>query len=213
MLIPAALLLQLALANSDVSPEELRAGDLLLHTSRSAQAEAISVATGSPYTHVGVVVRDGGELWVVEAQARARKTKLVDYLRRAASPSWVMRDHRLDDEELRERVQRASLSLLGTPYDPSFSEGSDALYCSELVVEAWSRAGLAIGVADRVGALDLDAPAVRALFAKRWRRHPSCRDAPNVSACRAIVIEQRVVTPAGLARDGNLLELGRIERP
>ncbi len=210
MLPLAALLTHVALAGPSVTPSELRAGDLVLHTSRSAQSQAIAVATRSPFTHVGVVVEEQGELWVVEAQARATRTRLAEFVRRGRSATWALRDARLDDEAARDRVQRAALALLGTPYDPAFAEGTDALYCSELIAVAWAAAGLDIGEVERMGALDVDAPAVRALFAKRWRRLPACRGVSDVRACRDLVMQQRVVTPAGVARDSNLRRLGTV---
>lgn len=212
MLMHAALFLQLALADTGIGPEELRAGDLLLHTSRSAQSTAIAAATHSPYTHVGVVIESEGALWVVEAHRRAQKTRLAAFVSRGRTPTVALRDPRLDDPAVRERVQREALALLGTPYDPAFSEGTEALYCSELVVVAWARAGLAIGELDEVGALDLDAPAVRTLFAKRWRLHPACRRVSVPRDCRDIVARQQVVTPAGLARDASLRALGKLQR-
>lgn len=210
MLLPAALLLHLVLAEPGIGPSELRTGDLVLHTSRSAQSTAIAVATHSPYTHVGVVVQQAGQWWVVEASRRAQKTKLAAFVARGRTPTWVVRDPRLDDETVRDQVARAALSLLGTPYDPAFSEGTEALYCSELVVVAWAKAGLAIGEVEPVGSLDLEAPVVRALFAKRWRRHPACRGVADAGTCRDIVAQELVVTPAGLARDTTLRPLGRL---
>ncbi len=42
------------LAVLELDTAALRDGDILLHTSRSAQA-AVAGATASPYTHVGIV--------------------------------------------------------------------------------------------------------------------------------------------------------------
>ncbi|MBI1944260.1 MAG: hypothetical protein HYS27_01120 [Deltaproteobacteria bacterium] len=213
MHLPAFALLLAAAAVPTVDADELRTGDLLLHTSSSAQALAVAVATRSSFTHVGVVVREGDAVWVVEAAGRARRTPLAEFLRRGRSSSTVLRDARLDDDELRARVQREVLALVGTPYDGAFAEGADELYCSELLVEAWRRAGLPLGVAQQVGDLDVQAPPVRALFAKRWRRHPACRGLADARACLAVVVEQRIVTPAGLADDERLHDLGYLPVP
>lgn len=213
MLLPVLILLAAAGAAPHVDTAELRSGDVLLHTSRSKQAVAVAVATRSSFTHAGVVVREGDALWVVEAAGHARKTRLQDFLLRGLSSATVLRDARLDDDGARERVQRAALALVGTPYDAAFAEGVDQLYCSELLVEAWRRAGLSLGVEELVGDLDIEAPPVRAQFEERWRRHPACRGLANAGACLATVVDLHIVTPAGLARDAHLAELGLLPLP
>ena len=38
-----------------------RSGDIIFHTSRSAQSVAIQKATGSPYSHMGIVYVNAGK--------------------------------------------------------------------------------------------------------------------------------------------------------
>ncbi|WP_206680678.1 hypothetical protein [Hymenobacter polaris] len=38
----------------------LREGDLIFHTSQSAQSQAIQLATHSPYSHCGLLYKTGG---------------------------------------------------------------------------------------------------------------------------------------------------------
>lgn len=213
MHLSAIALLLLATAAPTVDAGDLRTGDVLLHTSRSAQSTAVAVATRSSFTHVGVVVRDGDDVWVVEAAGHARKTRVEDFLSRGVSSATVLRDARLDAAAVRERVRREVLALVGRPYDVAFAEGADALYCSELVVEAWRKAGLPLGVEEKVGDLDLQAPPVRALFDQRWPKHPACRGLTDARTCLAAIAQQRIVTPAGLARDDRLEELGFLPVP
>lgn len=47
--------------------EVLAEGDIVLHRSRSAQSAALRAATGSPYTHVGLVFWRAGVPQVLEA--------------------------------------------------------------------------------------------------------------------------------------------------
>ena len=56
----------------------LRDGDVIFHTSRSAQSAAIQRATHSPYSHVGVVLYRDGRPFVFEAIATVRFTPLAD---------------------------------------------------------------------------------------------------------------------------------------
>lgn len=40
---------------------QLRDGDLIFHTSQSAQSQAIQLATHSPYSHCGIVYKNAGQ--------------------------------------------------------------------------------------------------------------------------------------------------------
>ncbi|HEX9603745.1 MAG TPA: peptidase, partial [Myxococcales bacterium] len=54
----------------------VREGDLVFHRSRSAQSQAVALATGSAYTHMGVVLVSNGRLVVLEAVQPVKLTPL-----------------------------------------------------------------------------------------------------------------------------------------
>ncbi len=73
------------------SATPLRDGDIIFHTSRSAQSAAIQRATHSPYSHMGVVLYRGGKPFVFEAIATVRYTPLEDWIARGDGRRFVVR--------------------------------------------------------------------------------------------------------------------------
>jgi hypothetical protein len=189
-----ALLLVLALGVPDV-----QAGDLVFHTSRSSQASAIFAATKSPYTHVGLVVRDpAGDLVVFEAKKRAGFTPLQAFLARGVNGRYAVFRPPLDDAQ-RARLHAEARALVGRPYDLHFAPDEARVYCSEAVDLVLRAVGVELGGWRPTGELDLDAPAVKALFARRWRGHPACAGLTSARACRAKVEPVLILTPADQA--------------
>src|SRR5436190_18050269 len=66
-------------------------GDLIFQTSRSAQSLAIQRATHSPYSHMGMVVHQGGKALVFEASATARLTPLAAWTERGEGGHYVVK--------------------------------------------------------------------------------------------------------------------------
>ena len=60
----------------------LMEGDLVFQESRSAQADAVKAATGSPITHMGIVTLVGGQPHVYEANGPVGRTSLQSWKRR-----------------------------------------------------------------------------------------------------------------------------------
>ena len=56
---------------------QLREGDLIFHTSQSAQSQAIQLATHSPYSHCGLLYKAHGEWQVFEAVQLVKLTPLT----------------------------------------------------------------------------------------------------------------------------------------
>lgn len=204
----AALLAALLLRAPAFDPAALRSGDVVLHTSRSAQGLAIALATGSAYTHVGLVERSGDQLFVIEAVQPVRRAPLDEFVRRGAGGAVTALRHPGLDPTARAAVVAAATRLVGRPYDLAFAPGDDEIYCSELIHLAYAAAGVDIGRWTTLGALRLDAAPVRRLLARRWRRHPACRGAPSLSGCEAALAAAPVLTPLGLREDPRLVLVG-----
>lgn len=204
----AAALLSALLAPRPLDPAALRSGDILLHTSRSPQGLAIALATGSVYTHVGLVERTGSDLTVIEAVQPVRRTPLAAWLARGAGGHATALRHPDLDERARAAVVAAAARYLGRPYDLSFSPGDDALYCSELVHLAYADVGIRVGEWRPAGELGLGAAPVRRLLQRRWRRHPACRGATSLAACLPAIAATPILTPASLRADPRLVVVG-----
>ena len=176
----------LAVGREPRSDVKLRTGDVVFQTSRSAQSAAIQEATGSAWSHVGIIESSSDGVWVVEAAATVKRTPWRTWRRRGQDGRvLVLRPRGLDPAAL-SRVMEAARAQLGKPYDPQFGWGDDAMYCSELVVKAFERgAGVVVGKRERLG--DLRVGNLRRAIERRWHG--------NVPA------DLVLVTPASLARD------------
>jgi len=155
------------------APQGLRDGDLVFQRSRSAQAAAIAAATGSPYTHVGLVRIEDGEPWVVEAVQPVQRTPFAAWARRGRDAEVVVRRHvhadRLWTQEALARLDALTAAWLGRPYDRLFAPGDEALYCSELVREAYLGAtGLELAPLRPVASYETSDPALRRAMLARW---------------------------------------------
>lgn len=133
--------LMLAATRAGAQLPEVREGDVVFQTSRSAQSEVIAEVTGSRWTHVGIVLRRGGALEVLHASGTVHGTPW---------PAWasagvegrvlVMRPvEALRDAQLA-ALRRAAAQFEGVAYDARFAWGDERLYCSELVYRVYEQA-------------------------------------------------------------------------
>lgn len=150
-----------------------RDGDIVFHTSRSTQSLAVQRATGSPYSHMGVVFMRGKRAYVFEAAGQVQYTPLASWLARGIGGHFVVK--RLRDGEARldpsaiERLRRAARAFEGRPYDLAFAWSDDRIYCSELVWKIYQRAlGIELGGLQRIREFNLGDPAVQQKIGERY---------------------------------------------
>lgn len=164
----------------------LETGDLVFQRSRSGQSEAVAAATGSEYTHMGLVLERDGRTMVLEASSTVRLTPYDAFVARGIDGEVVvkrLRDgHARLDAASRARIRAEGRRLVGTPYDTRFEWSNDAMYCSELVYKVLERSiGVRVGALAPAGSFDLEHPAVRQLMARRFRRNALREEEPVIS--------------------------------
>jgi len=160
----------------------LQDGDIIFHTSRSAQSAAIRSATHSPYSHMGLILYRGGEPYVFEAVVTVRYTPLAAWTRRGVGGRFVVK--RLKDAPARltsagiGKLKAEARHFEGRPYDPTFEWTDTRIYCSELVWKLYDRAlGVQVGPLQRLADFDLTAPAVKAKMRERYGTHVPLQEA------------------------------------
>jgi hypothetical protein len=188
-----ALIAVLLLASSADAATPLRDGDIIFHSSRSAQSAAIQRATHSPYSHMGLVLYRDGKPFVFEAIATVRYTPLANWTARGDGGHYVVRRLRrpLQPADL-EKLRGAASTYAGKAYDLYFEWSDARIYCSELVWKMYRDAlGIEIGELQKLREFDLSDPAVKAKMRERYGAH--------------VPLEERVISPAAMF-DSHLLE-------
>lgn len=176
---------------------ELRDGDIVFQTSRSTQSLAIQKATGSPYSHMGMVMLRDGKPYVLEAAVRVRYTPLDAWAARGVGGRIVAKrlkdaDAILDNAGV-ERLRRAVRNFEGKPYDLTFEWSDERIYCSELVWKIYQRAfGIEIGRLQKIKEFKLDDPVVRQKIKERYGKEVPL-DEPAISPV-AMFDSPRLVT-------------------
>jgi len=190
---PLALIVALFLAANSTASTPLRDGDIIFHTSRSAQSAAIQRATHSPYSHMGVVLYRNGKPFVFEAIATVRYTPLADWIARGDSGRFVVRRLKRPLQAAEMKKLRASANdYVGKPYDLYFEWSDARIYCSELVWKMYRDAlGVEIGALQKLSEFDLSDPTVKAKMRERYGKN--------------IPLDERVISLASMF-DSSLLQ-------
>ncbi len=155
------------------SAYEPRDGDIVFHTSRSSQSQAIQLATHSKYSHMGIVYLRDGKPFVYEAVQPVKLTPLAEWIARGKGGHFVAkrlkRASQLLDGDALARMREAGKKFKGKSYDLYFDWSDDRVYCSELVWKIYHRAlGISIGELETIGDFDLSAPVVQEKIRERW---------------------------------------------
>jgi hypothetical protein len=219
MILVASILL-LAAAPAVATPDpELRDGDLVFQTSRSAQSLAIQRATGSRYSHMGLVLTRQGKPFVLEAVATVRYTPLLDWIKRGQDGRFAVRRLRnaatlLTPAKL-DLLRQAAQAFEGKPYDLTFEWSDQRIYCSELVWKIYQRAlGVKIGALQALGDFALDDPVVKQKLKERYgaripREEPAISPAAMLDAPELEIVGIGRLPAVSVSPDGRVLEIRR----
>ncbi|WP_431225759.1 YiiX family permuted papain-like enzyme [Serratia sp. L9] len=151
----------------------VRDGDIIFQTSRSAQSLAVQQATGSRYSHMGIIALREGKPYVFEAAATVKYTPLSAWIDRGEKKHFVVKRLKNSGQILTPaaqlKIRKQAQLFAGKPYDPLFSWSDENLYCSELVWKIYDRAlGIQIGKLQKVSEFHLNAPAVKQKLRERY---------------------------------------------
>ncbi|HRH69697.1 MAG TPA: YiiX family permuted papain-like enzyme [Flavobacteriales bacterium] len=115
----------------------LQEGDIVFQHTGGEQGRAVQLATGSPWTHVGILFKRDGQWTVYEAVGPVQSTPLDEWTTHGEAGHWTVKrlvdaDQVLDAEGLA-RLRKAGARYNGLPYDLQFRWSEERIYCSELV--------------------------------------------------------------------------------
>lgn len=183
-------------------------GDIVFQTNFDTQGIAVMLASKSPYTHMGFIRLKNGQPVVVEAVGPVTETELQKWVARGSGKRIaVMRLKNMPKGAFPRILARAKKEY-GKPYDIFFLPDDKAYYCSELVKTAFDAVGITLGQVQQVKDLAASG-AMDKIIEQRWQRYPLCSGVKGMTMekCRKIIMEQRLVTPASIARDDKLEEV------
>ena len=109
------------------SNQDYKEGDMVFQISKSKQSPFVALATGSVYTHCGIVIEKSDGLYVLEAVGPVKLTPLDAWKDRGLLDH--VRTKRVLDEPVKVRYRQ----YLGQPYDWTFKFDNGKMYCSELI--------------------------------------------------------------------------------
>lgn len=150
-----------------------RNGDLVFQVSPSSQSRAIQLATGSKYSHMGIVYLNERGPEVLEAVGPVRIIPLDQWIAQGVDGHYAVKRLKTAGAKMTpqtlERMHETGREFIGKPYDWTFEWSDDRMYCSELVWKIYKRgAGIEIGPRRRMREFDLSHPAVKAKLRERY---------------------------------------------
>jgi hypothetical protein len=127
-----------------------RAGDVIFQSlPHSRVVNAIEGATGSPYSHCGIVAQEDGAWMVYEAFGPVGPSPLAAFVARGRGEAFAVYRLREAHQPLVPAVLDSVRRFQGRPYDERYRLDDDAekIYCSELIYLAYREAtgGEALG--------------------------------------------------------------------
>ncbi len=124
------------------SEKDWQNGDIVFQDSESSQSKAIKLATGSDFSHCGIVMNINDERMVLEAVQPVKVTPIDEWFARGTDGKYTMKrlkNSEILTEKVGTKMWQIGESFIGKNYDIFFDWGDDRLYCSELVWKIYKR--------------------------------------------------------------------------
>jgi hypothetical protein len=152
---------------------QVQNGDLIFQISQSGQSKAIQLATGSKYSHCGIIYIENGKYFVFEAVQPVKKTPLDEWISRGKNGHYVIK--RLKNaknvltRDVLKKMKVEGDKFAGKSYDLTFEWSDDRIYCSELIWKVYQRAtGIEIGKLEKLSDFDLTSNTVKKKMLERY---------------------------------------------
>lgn len=188
-------LLSSALAD-ETTKYALQEGDIVFTSSARGQGRAIIDATGSRYTHCGIVLIQNGKMMVLEAVEPVSITPLERFVSFTVPGTFMARRLKFPVEPAAYKAAKAwGKSMVGKKYDHQFLWDDERMYCSELVWKIYKKAGVRLCEPNQLGDYALDKPSVRQAIVEKY------------GSLEKLPKNEKVVAPSDLALSALLVEV------
>ncbi|GAA4181800.1 YiiX family permuted papain-like enzyme [Sphingobacterium sp. E70] len=168
---------------------QLKDGDMIFQSSVSPQCKAVQLATGSPYSHCGLIFHEDGKPYVLEAVQPVTVTSLTDWIARGKNKHYVIKRlkeaEKVLSKEALAKMKGIGEGFLGKNYDATFEWSDNRIYCSELIWKIYQRgAGIEVGKLEKLKDFDLSSAEVKSKLKERYGN--------------LIPLEETVISPASI---------------
>ena len=150
---------------------EWQQGDIILQEGHGGQADMIKRASGSKWTHVGVVVKDKhGSVRVLEAVQPVKFTTVKAFVARTKTFKILRLKNPVKmTPDILKKAEAYVSKQVNKNYDIKFGWGDDKMYCSELVWKCYNEIlGVELCKPRSYESYNLDDPLVRQAIHKRF---------------------------------------------
>lgn len=181
-----------------------REGDIVFQTSGSGQSLAIQLATKSPYSHCGIILKKDNELMVFEAVQPVKYTPIEKWIEQGDNNYYVVKrllksDSVLQTSALKKMYEFAKQNE-GKDYDLPFEWTDKKMYCSELVYKIYLHStSLEVGETAKMKDFDLSSPIVKKIIKQRYGEK--------------IPFEQTVISPSAIYDSPKLITVKEVNKP
>jgi hypothetical protein len=153
-----ALLAALAACRDPRQGYQPETGDVLFQAlPHNPLVDAIEGATGSPFSHCGLVMQRGTEWIVLEAIGPVKETPLNKWIDRGRFGGFAAYRFKAKYRSRVGDVIREVEKYLGRKYDAHYRFDNDEIYCSELIFVAFRKCfGEDLGTVRKLGDLNWD---------------------------------------------------------
>ncbi len=119
-----------------------KTGDIIFQSNTGNHAKAIEIATGSKFSHTGVIVIINNDYFVAEAVQPVSITPLDEFISRGVNhyfEVWRLKNSTNITTDTNNKLLLQQINKWkGKDYDLAFNWSDDELYCSELVYKLYS---------------------------------------------------------------------------
>ncbi len=182
--------------NNKFDESILKEGDVIFQTDNYGQSLAVQKATGSKYSHVGILFKENGQWYVYEAVQPVTKTQLTKFILKGDKGNITISRYKNSEVLTPENIETMKAffkRVKGKDYDLLFEWSDDKWYCSELVWKMYNAIGVQISDYEKFGQFNFDDPFVQKIVNERFKN--------------GINEEETVVTPKGIHESPEMVEV------
>lgn len=183
-----------AMSRGGPVPSSFIEGDVIFIQSQTQQAAALREATGSVWTHVGIIVKKNSKWHVAEAIGPLKMTPINDFINRSKNKSFKIFRYKHFKPATMLKQLYAVLPKYNKPYDIYFEFTEERIYCSELTYHVFKDVTeFEMGRIQKMKEMRLEGPYVQALIEKRL-----------TDTGRELNPEELIITPVSQMLDPNM---------